>query len=153
MRDGGNNFLLTTTGAKASLWALSPAVPTLVSSLTLRAPIASAVLAGTTGYFVLNEAAGNTLWSADLAPVTPAAQQIALTSIKPSFIARSGSGFVLAELRGDDRVTTLSYFASNDFTKTPVTISVSGIATGGVALSGDDGGGIDVHRRQPRRFR
>jgi hypothetical protein len=136
VRDGGNNFLLTTTGAKASLWALTPAVPTLVSSLTLRAPIASAVLAGTTGYFVVNEAAGNTLWSADLSPVAPVAQQISLTNIKPSFIGRSGSAFVLAELRGDDRVTTLSYFASNDFTKLPVTISVSGLATGGVALSG-----------------
>ncbi|MEA2325247.1 MAG: hypothetical protein QOE68_206, partial [Thermoanaerobaculia bacterium] len=136
VRDGGNSFLLTTTGAKASLWALTPAVPTLVSSLTLRAPIASAVLTGTTGYFVLNEAAGNTLWSADLAPAAPIAQQIALTTIRPSFIARSGSAFVLAELRGDDRVTTLSYFASKDFTKTAVTISVSGIATGGVALSG-----------------
>jgi hypothetical protein len=135
VRDGGNNFLLTTSGAKASLWALTPAVPTLVSSVTLRAPIASAVLNGTTGYFVLNEAAGNTLWSADLAPATPAAQQIA-TAIKPSFIARSGSAFVLAELRGDDRVTTLSYFASTDFTKTPVMISVPGLATGGVALSG-----------------
>jgi hypothetical protein len=136
VRDGGNNFLLTTTGAKASLWALTPAVPTLVSSLTLRAPIASAVLAGTTGYFVLNEATGNTLWSADLSPVAPVAQQISLTNIKPSFIARSGSAFVLAELRGDDRVTTLSYFASNDFTKSPVTMSVSGLATGGIALSG-----------------
>jgi hypothetical protein len=136
VRDGGNNFLLTTTGAKASFWALTPALPTLVSSVTFRAPIASAVLAGTTGYFVLNEAAGNTLWSADLAPVTVTVQQIALTTIKPSFIARSGSAFVLAELRGDDHVTTLSYFSSSDFTKTPVTISVPGIATGGVALSG-----------------
>src|SRR3954451_19195134 len=136
VRDGGNNFLLTTSGAKASLWALTPAVPTLVSSVTLRAPIASAVLVGTTGYFVLNEAAGNTLWSADLAPAAPIAQQIALTSIKPSFIARSGSAFVLAELRGDDHITALSYFASSDFAKTPVTINVSGIATGGVALSG-----------------
>jgi hypothetical protein len=134
VRDGGNNFLLTTSGAKASLWALTPAVPTLVSSVTLRAPIASAALNGTTGYFVLTEAAGNTLWSVDLAPATPAAQQIA-TTIKPSFIARSGSAFVLAELRGDG-ITTLSYFASSDFTKTPVTISVPGLATGGVALSG-----------------
>src|SRR3954447_15756144 len=134
VRDGGNNFLLTTTGAKASLWALTPTVPTLVSAVTLRAPIASAVLNGTTGYFVLNEATGNTLWSADLAPVSPAAQQVA-TTIKPSFIARSASAFVLAELRGDG-ITTLSYFASSDFTKTPVTVSVPGLATGGVALSG-----------------
>jgi hypothetical protein len=136
VRDGGNNFLLTTTGAKASLWVLNPAVPTLASSLTFRAPIASAVMPAGTGYFVLNEASGNTLWSADFGTATPAAQQIPLTTIKPSFIARSASAFVLAELRGDDRVTTLSYFASSDFTKTPVTISVPGIATGGVALSG-----------------
>jgi hypothetical protein len=135
VRDGGNNFLLTTTGAKASFWALSSASPTLVSSATLRAPIASAVLAGTTGYVVLNEAAGNTLWSANFG-TTATVQQVSLSTLKPSFIARSGSAFVLAELRGDDHVTTLSYFSSNDFTKTPVTISVPGIATGGVALSG-----------------
>ena len=88
------------------------------------------------GYFVLSEAAGNTLWSADFATAASAPRQIPL-SIKPSFIARSGAGaIVLAELRGDAGVTTLSYFASTDFTKTPVTISVPGIATGGVALSG-----------------
>src|SRR5207302_3603812 len=84
----------------------------------------------------LNETAGNTLWSADLAPATPSAQQIALPAIKPSFMARSATGgLVLAELRADDRVTALSYFASGDFTKTPVTISVPGLATGGVALN------------------
>jgi hypothetical protein len=133
--DGGNNFLLSSSGATASLWALSPTTPALVSSLTLRAPIASAVLIGTTGYFVLNETTGGTLWSADLAPVTPTAQQIALAAIKPSFIARSGSAMVLAELKTDG-TTALSYFAAGDFTKTPVTVNVAGLATGGVALSG-----------------
>jgi len=135
IRDGGNGFLLTTTGATASLWALSPATPTLVSSVTLRAPIVSAALSGTVGYFVISESTGNTFWSADLAPVKPVAQQIALTGINPSFIARSGSAFVLADLRGDG-TTSLSYFASTDFTKTPVTAIVPGLATGGVALSG-----------------
>jgi hypothetical protein len=135
VRDGGNAFLLTTSGATASFWALSSATPTLVSSLTLRTPIASAVLAGTTGYFVLSEASGNTLWSADLAPVTPAAQQIALTGVNPSFIARSGSALALAELRADG-TTSISYFASADFTKTPLTMTVNGLATGGIALSG-----------------
>ena len=133
--DGGNGFLLTSSGATASLWALSPAIPTLVSSVTLRAPIVSAVMIGTTGYFVLSESSGNTLWSADLAPVTPVAQQIALAATKPSFIARSGSALVLAELRTDG-TTALSYFASPDFTKTPATASVAGLASGGVALSG-----------------
>ncbi len=133
--DGANNFLLTSSGATASLWALSSATPTLVSTVTLRAPIASAVLIGTTGYFVLNETTGGTLWSADLAPATPTAQQIALTAIKPSFIARSGSALVLAELKADG-TTSLSYFAAADFTKAPVTSNVAGLATGGVALSG-----------------
>lgn len=133
--DGGNGFLLTSSGATASLWALSSTTPTLVSSLTFRAPIASAVLLGTTGYFVLNETTGGTLWSADLAPATPTAQQIALAAIKPSFVARSGSAMVLAELKTDG-TTALSYFAAGDFTKTPVTASVAGLATGGVALSG-----------------
>jgi hypothetical protein len=135
VRDGGNGFLLTSAGAVASLWALSPTLPSLVSSLTLRAPIASAVLAGTTGYFVLSEASGNTLWSADLSPAKPVGQQIALTAIKPSFIARSGSTFVLAELRADG-TTALSYFSTPDFSRAPVTLNVTGLGTGGVALSG-----------------
>ncbi|HEV7426219.1 MAG TPA: hypothetical protein VGQ46_07605 [Thermoanaerobaculia bacterium] len=135
VRDGGNGFLLTTSGAKASLWVLNPTVPALASSVTFRAPIASAVMPSGTAYFVLNEAAGNTLWSAEFGTATPTPQKIPLTSIKPSFIARSASGgIVLAELRPDDHVTTLSYFASGDVTKTPVTISVPGLATGGVAL-------------------
>jgi len=136
VRDGANGFLLTTSGAVGSLWALSPSIPTLVSSVTLRAPIVSAVLIGTTGYFVLSETAGNTLWSADLATLKPVAQQLALTGIKPSFIAHSGSAIVLTELKSDDHITALSYFASPDFTKTPVTINVNGLATGGAALSG-----------------
>ncbi len=135
VRDGGNGFLLTSSGTIASLWALSPSTPALVSSLTLRAPIISAALVGTTGYFVLNETNGNTLWSANLAPAAPAAQQIVLSGSSPSFIARSGSALVLAELRGDG-TTAFSYYASPDFTKTPVTASVNGLATGGVALSG-----------------
>jgi len=135
VRDGGNGFLLTTSGAIATLWALSPTTPTRVSSLTLRAPVVSAALIGTTGYFVLSETNGNTLWSADLAPVTPVAQQIVLTGSHPSFIARSGSALALAELRGDG-TTALSYYASADFTKTPSTASVTGLSTGGIALSG-----------------
>jgi hypothetical protein len=135
VRDGGNNFLLTTSGATASLWALTPSVPALVSSITLRAPIASAALIGTTGYFVLTEGSGNTLWSADLGPAKPVAQQIALSSTKPSFIARSGSALALAELR-DDGTTALSYYASADFTKTPAAANVTGLATSGVVLSG-----------------
>lgn len=135
VRDGGNGFLLTSTGATASLWVLSSATPTLISSVTLRAPIASAVLIGTVGYFVLTESNGNTLWSTDLAPVTPVAQQIALTGTKPSFVARSGSSLALAELRSDG-TTAFSYYASADFTKAPATASVNGLSTGGIALSG-----------------
>lgn len=133
--DGANNFLLTSSGSTASFWALSPTTPTLVSSLTLRAPIASAALIGTTGYFVLNESTGGTLWSADLAPAKPTAQQITLTATKPSFIARSGAALVLADLRNDG-TTMLSYFATPDFTKPPISITVPGLATGGVTLSG-----------------
>jgi hypothetical protein len=135
VRDGGNGFVLSTSGATASLWALSPTTPTLVSGLTLRAPIASAVLIGTVGYFVLTETTGNTLWSADLGPLNPVAQQIALTGLNPSFIARSGSAIALAELRTDG-TTAFAYYVSPDFTKTPATGSVNGLATGGVALSG-----------------
>jgi len=134
--DGANGFLLTSTGATASLWALSPSSP-VATSVTLRAPIVSAILIGTTGYFVLSEAAGNTLWSADMGPVKPVAQQITLTNLAPSFVARSGSAVVLAELRPPpDGTTALAYFSTPDFTKTPVRAVVQGLSTGGVALTG-----------------
>jgi len=86
------------------------------SSVTLRAPIISAALIGTTGYFVLSETTGNTLWSADLGPVSPVAQQVVLAGANPSFIARSGSALALAELRSDG-TTSISYYASADFTR------------------------------------
>ncbi len=135
VRDGGNAFLLTSSGVTASLWSLAYPAPRLVSSVTFPAPVASAALVGTTGYFVLNEISGNTLWSADLAPVKPSARRIVLPGTKPSLIARSGSALVLVEFRGDG-TTALSYYASPDFTRKPVTASVAGPATGGVALSG-----------------
>jgi hypothetical protein len=133
--DGGNNFLLTSSGGTASLWALTPATPTLVSSVNLPATITSAVLIGTRGYFVLNDSSGGSLWSADLAVLSQVPQQIAPTAIKPRFIARSGSALVLAELRADG-TTALSYISAADFSKPPLTAIVTGLATGGVALTG-----------------
>ena len=101
----------------------------------MRAPIVSAVLIGTTGYFVLSETTGGTLWSADLAPVKPVAQQIALPTIKPSFIARSGSAIVLAELRNGRHDLAL-VLCRGRFHEDAGHLNVTGLATGGVALSG-----------------
>lgn len=125
-------FLLSSTGSLLTYWFLGSTTPTLASSAQFKSTIAQAVLVGSTAYVVL---ADRTLWSADLSQQSPLPQSIATGDISPSAIARSGSALAIADLR-DDATTAVSYFSSNDFTKAPQTISVPGIATIGVTLSG-----------------
>ena len=129
--DANTGFLLTSSGATATMWSLTSTNPSSIATATFRGVVSGAALIGTTGYAVL---ADHTLWSADFSQAQPQPQQIAVNA-KPSFLARSGSSIVLAELR-DDGTTALYFFATADFNSTPAPISVPGVATSGVTLSG-----------------
>ncbi|HXG58478.1 MAG TPA: hypothetical protein VNL91_05620 [Thermoanaerobaculia bacterium] len=133
IHDAANRFLLTSSGTTLTYWTVASQSPTLVSSASFSSPVASAIIAGSTAYAVLDD---RTLWSADVSQVSPAPQRVPLpSSISPSFIARSGQAVVIADLR-DDGTTSVHYFARGDLTATPQTRSVSGLATTGVAVSG-----------------
>jgi hypothetical protein len=128
--DVDNDFLLTSSGATATMWALSPQTPAAVGTTTFPSPVTQAVQLGTTAYAVLEN---RTLWSADLIQIPTVPHQIAIT-IAPQFIARSGSNIVLAELRNDG--TTVVAMLKADGSGIASSVSVAGIATAGVALSG-----------------
>ena len=126
--DGTRSFLLSSSGASMTLWTLSSTIPQPIASATFRAPVANAVLIGTTGYAVLTD---RTLWSADYAQAAPVPQQIATAGINPSSIARSGTSIALSDIRSDG-TTLIAYYT--DFSAAPKTVTVAGLATSAVAL-------------------
>jgi hypothetical protein len=130
VHDLDNDFLLTSSGAEATLWALSSATPTVVGTSTFPSPVRHAVLVGTTALAVLDN---QTLWSADLTDLGAQPHQIS-TTLAPDFIARSGANVVIADLRSDGTTTVTLLNSSGSPAGTA--INMSGLATGGVALSG-----------------
>lgn len=128
--DVDNDFLLTSSGATATMWGLSPQTPTAVGATTFRSPVKQAVLIGTTAYAVLED---RTLWSADLTLTAAVPKQIVI-SIAPQFIVRSGSNVALADLRNDG--TTVVAMLNADGSGIAGSVSVAGVATAGLALSG-----------------
>jgi hypothetical protein len=131
IHDANNGFLISSAGAALTMWSLAgSSIPSLVATATFGKPVRSAILLGTTAYAVLDD---RTLWSADMTQLQPAPQQVTIDA-QPSFIARSGGAFALADLRVDERVTLVIYFSS--LTAAPQLVVVPGLSTGGVALSG-----------------
>jgi hypothetical protein len=130
VHDVDNDFLLTSSGATATMWALTPQTPTAIGTTTFPAPVKQAVQIGTTAYAVLED---RTLWSADLAQLAAVPRQIAI-GIAPQFIVRSGANVALADLRNDG--TTVVAMLKPDGSGIAGSVSVAGIATAGVALSG-----------------
>jgi len=132
VQDGANGFLLTSSGPTITFWTLVPAAPTVVSTATFAKNVTTAILIGTTAYALLED---NTLWSADLSQQTATPQAIALGGAKLSLLAHSGQSVALAELR-DDGTTSVSFYATPNFTNTPRQINIPGLATaGGLTLS------------------
>jgi len=124
VRDGSSGFLLTSSGATATLWALDSLG--VVGTATFRAPVAGAVLLEKIAYVVLND---RTLWYADFSQsATPAPQQVATNGLQPVSIARSGNAMAIADTRADG-TTSVALIGGNS-------ISVPGLATTPIALSG-----------------
>ncbi|HKO55128.1 MAG TPA: hypothetical protein VJ276_04575, partial [Thermoanaerobaculia bacterium] len=134
VQDGGNGFLLTSSGKTLTFWTTQSLTPTEISSATFNANVVAAAFIGTTAYAVLSD---NTFWSANLVQQTATVQQIS-TGVKPSLLARSGSSLVLGELR-EEGTTVLSYYATPSFATPTRTVTVEGVATTNLALSGNLG--------------
>ena len=128
VHDFDNDFLLTSSGATATLWALTPATPTVVGTATFPKNVLHAVLTGTLAYVVLED---RTLWTADLANITATPTQRVINAA-PQFIARSGGNVVIADLRSDG--TTTVAMLTPGATGIAASANVPGLATAGVAL-------------------
>jgi hypothetical protein len=132
VQDGGNGFLLTSSGKTLTFWTVLSTTPAEVSNATFAQPVLSAVLVGTTAFALLSDF---TFWSADLTAVTAPVTRINVDGT-PSMIARSGSSLLLTELR-EEGTTKLTYYASSSSTAAPTaTRVVEGVATTPVAFSG-----------------
>jgi hypothetical protein len=138
VRDGAAGFLLSTSGANATLWTLNSTIPVSISGTTFAAPVSAAVLSGTTAVALLTD---GTVATADMSNQNATPQKVAIVNTaKVSAMARSDNAVVFAQPSADGATTSLFYFASIaqlTATATPTaTAQVNGTAIGGIALGG-----------------
>ncbi|MDQ3279809.1 MAG: hypothetical protein M3Q69_00180 [Acidobacteriota bacterium] len=126
VRDLRDNGLLTTSGPKATIWALVANPPVAASTFTFADTIVNAVSGPQSVIALLPN---GSLYVAFATQPTPKKINVPPTSL----LARSGSAIAAAEIResGD---TVLHYWANGDVTAEPRHFNVSGAATGNIAL-------------------
>lgn len=127
VRDYRDNGLLTTSGAKATVWALVSTIPVQATNVTFGAPIDNAVMSGTHLVAMLSD---GTIWTAPNGQTTLTKVNVPVMT----FLARAGSAIALAEVREDGETTVLHYYPSGDFAATPQRFTLDGTAVGSIAL-------------------
>lgn len=127
VRDDRDNGLLTTTGAKATVWSLVSATPAVATTITFGAPVDNAVMSDTHLVAMLTD---GSVWTAPNGQPTPTR----ITVPAMTFLARAGSAIALAEVREADEKTVLHYYPTADFATTPQQFTIDGAAVGTVAL-------------------
>ncbi|HEV7763607.1 MAG TPA: hypothetical protein VGQ76_01275 [Thermoanaerobaculia bacterium] len=127
VRDFRSNGLLTTGGAKATVWSLVSTVPAQANNITFAAAISNAVMVDT---HVVALLADGTVWTAPNGSTTPAKMNVPVMTL----LARSGSAIALAEVRESDEKTVVHYYPTGDLTATPQQFTVDGAAAGSIAL-------------------
>ncbi|MDP9193076.1 MAG: hypothetical protein M3P06_15365 [Acidobacteriota bacterium] len=127
VRDHRNNGLLTTSGAKATVWSLVSATPAQATNVTFAEAINNAV---TTDAQLVALLADGSVWSAPSGQTTPTRANVPVMTL----LARSGSAIALAEVREIERTTVLHFFPTGDLTSTAQKFTVDGAAAGSIAL-------------------
>jgi hypothetical protein len=127
VRDHRNNGLLTTTGAKATVWSLVSATPAQATNVTFAEAISNAVMTDT---HVVTLLADGSVWSAPSGQSTPTKANVPVMTL----MARAGNAIALAEVREVERTTVLHYFSAGDLTSTSQKFTVAGAAAGSIAL-------------------
>jgi hypothetical protein len=127
VRDQRDNGLLTTNGAKATVWALVTTIPVQATNVTFAAPIDDAVMSNTHLVALLSN---GSVWTAPNGQTTPAQVSVPVMT----FLARAGSAIALAEVRDTDEKTVLHYYPAGDFAATPQRFTLDGAASGSIAL-------------------
>lgn len=127
VRDFRSNGLLTTSGAKATVWSLVSATPAQATNVTFAAPVSNAVMTDARLVALL---ADGSVWTAPSGQTTPT--QVALPAM--TLLARSGSAIALAEVQETERRTVLRYYPTGDLTAAPQQFTIDGAAAGSIAL-------------------
>jgi hypothetical protein len=127
VRDFRNNGLLTTSGAKATLWSLVSATPAQATNVTFAEAISNAVISDTHLVALL---ADGSVWTTPSGQTTPT--KINLPAM--TLMARAGSAIALAEVRETERTTVIRYYPTGDLTAVPREFTIAGAAAGSIAL-------------------
>lgn len=128
VRDHRDNGLLTTNGAKATVWALVSATPVQATNVTFAAPILDAVLSDTHLVALLGD---GSVWIAPNGQTTPAKVNVPPMTL----LEREGSAIALAEVRAEDQKTVLHHYPAGDFAVEPQRVTMDGAAAGTIALT------------------
>ncbi|MFL6246287.1 MAG: hypothetical protein ACJ74H_09700 [Thermoanaerobaculia bacterium] len=128
VRDYRDNGLLTTSGAKATVWALVSATPVQATNVTFASPIVDAVMSDTHLVALLSD---GSVWTAPNGQTTPSKVNVPPMTL----LKRDGSSIALAEVREEDQKTVVHYYASGDFAVEPRRYTVDGAASGTIALT------------------
>ncbi len=134
VRDGGNGFLLSTSGKTATLWTLQSTIPVVVSTATFSANVIAAALEGLTAIFVLDN---GSVATADMSNATATPQTAVIAgATKISGMAGSGAAVSFVQ-QNSDGTTTLYFFANTASLSTPsASVKIDGAPVGSIALNG-----------------
>jgi len=130
LRDGSTNgLLLSTTGTTAIVWTVTANSPVSIATVDFGVPADAAALIGSTVYVLSSKS----LFSADIADVTPKPVLVPLNGMKPSWLARAGNSLALAEETGDAQ-TSIRLLTGTSLGNAAV---VDGVPSAGIAANGN----------------
>jgi hypothetical protein len=130
LRDGSTNgLLLSTTGTTAIVWTVTANSPVSIATVDFGVPADAAALIGSTVYVLSSKS----LFSADIADVTPKPVLVPLNGMKPSWLARAGNSLALAEETAAAQ-TSIRLLTGTSLGNAAV---VDGVPSAGIAANGN----------------
>jgi hypothetical protein len=131
IRDANAGRIAASAGTALTVFDAAQTPTAIVSTGAFSKGLRGAVIVGNNVIALLDD---RTVWSAVIGNPSFTPSKVDLGTAAPSFIARAGSAIVMAEFTIDGK-TLLRYWGDGDLTKAPLTQTVDGAATSGVALS------------------
>jgi hypothetical protein len=122
LRDARDNSLLTTNGASATLWSLTPAAPTPALTAAFPDTIRNAVLAD--AYLVALVFLRGEVYTLASGQAEP--QKVNLPPM--TLLARDGSAIAMAEIRETEKKTVLHYWPTGDLATAARQFTIDGAA-------------------------
>jgi hypothetical protein len=128
-QDASDSTLLVSSGSRLRRFDLTPSTPVETGSVTLAAPVRSAVLVNGNAVAVLFD---QTVWNVDF--TAGSVSKANLGEARPLFVAAGNGDLAFAEFN-EDGTTTVLFFDGGNLEASPVTSIVDGAASSGIALS------------------